>query len=72
MPDKKLTKIIGYIRESMSVGADGFTGKSDPKGPTAGYDPVMKKKPMKRYASGGRGSRKNWLDYLRKKDGRAS
>ena len=27
----------------MSVGDDGYTGASDAAGPTAGYDPVMKK-----------------------------
>ena len=47
--------------EEMSVGAAGFTGTADPKGPTAGFDPVMDKKPRKRYIYGGRGSRKNWM-----------
>ena len=27
----------------MTAGDDGYTGASDPTGPTAGYDPVMKK-----------------------------
>ena len=40
----------------------GFSGKSDAKGPVAGYDkPLKKKKPQKRYASGGAGSRKRWM-----------
>ena len=47
--------------ESMDAGAAGFTGAADPKGPTAGFDPVMDKKPRKRYIYGGRGSRKNWM-----------
>jgi hypothetical protein len=29
-------------------GSGGFSGSSDPAGPTAGYDPLMKGKPMKR------------------------
>ena len=27
----------------MSVGAGGYTGAADPKGPVAGYDPVLAK-----------------------------
>jgi hypothetical protein len=38
-------RIIKLIREMMSVGgtasAPGFSGKADPKGPVAGYDPAM-------------------------------
>ena len=41
----KIDKIIQIIRdlkeEGMVVGAGGFTGAADPKGPVAGYDPVM-------------------------------
>ena len=29
--------------QTMSVGDGGFTGDSDAAGPTAGYDPLMKK-----------------------------
>ena len=29
-------------------GSGGFSGSSDPSGPTAGYDPLMKAKPEKR------------------------
>ena len=43
MDRKKLEKIIGIIRENMMVaGASGFTSSSNPKGPVAGYDPVLK------------------------------
>ena len=45
--------------ESMDAGAAGFTGAADPKGPTAGFDPVMGKKPRKRYIYQ-KGLRKNW------------
>ena len=62
MDQNRLDKIINLIRENMTVGAAGFTGAADPKGPSAGFDPVMGKKPRKRrYIYGGRGSRKNWM-----------
>ena len=60
MDQNRLDKIIKLIRENMTVGAAGFTGAADPKGPTAGFDSVMGK-PRKRYIYGGRGSRKNWM-----------
>lgn len=45
MEKKKLDWIIKIIREQMvtgsTAGAPGFSGTSDPKGPTAGFDPVM-------------------------------
>ena len=38
-------RIIKLIREMMSIGgtasAPGFSGKADPKGPVAGFDPAM-------------------------------
>ena len=39
----KLIQIIHTLKEEggMVVGAGGFTGAADPKGPVAGYDPVM-------------------------------
>ena len=39
----KLIQIIRTLKEEggMVVGAGGFTGAADPKGPVAGYDPVM-------------------------------
>lgn len=46
-------KIIrNLMEEGMVVGAGGFTGSADPKGPVAGFDPLIKldgrKKMMKR------------------------
>ncbi len=38
----------------------GFGGSVDPKGPTAGFDPVVGRK-GKKYM---KGKRKQWLDYL--------
>ena len=67
MPKNKIDRIISLIREQMVVGAGGFTSSGDQT--RAGFDPVqigmMRRKPPV-YAKGGRGSRKNWLDYLKK------
>jgi hypothetical protein len=45
MKDHILENSIRIIRnlmeESMVVGTGGFTGSADPKGPVAGFDPVM-------------------------------
>ena len=63
---KPLKKVISLIKEQMVANAvgtgGGFCGSSDAKGPTAGFDPVIK--PRKRYIYQ-RGLRKNW----KKKDG---
>ena len=56
-----------FNEEMMAANAVGqsgaFSGSSDPKGPVAGYDKGLgkKKKPQKRYAYGGAGSRKRWM-----------
>ncbi len=67
MDPKKLDKIISIIREQMVAnapgGSGGFSGSADPKGPAAGFDPVMGKI-KKRYM---KGKRKPWLDYLKNK-----
>jgi hypothetical protein len=65
MDHKKLDKIISIIREQMVANAPGaqggFSGSSDPKGPTAGFDPVMgttrRKGPQIKLSPG---SRKRW------------
>jgi hypothetical protein len=61
MEKKKIDRIIQIIRENMVVGAGGFTGSADPKGPTAGFDPVMglqkRKGPQIKLPPG---SRKRW------------
>lgn len=51
MEKKKIDKIIEAIRnyrnleeEGMVVGTGGFTGSADPKGPVAGFDPLIGKK----------------------------
>jgi hypothetical protein len=62
----KIDKIIDIIREQMVAGTGGFTSSADPKGPVAGFDPVIGKV-QKRYMSGGRGSRKLWMQYLKNK-----
>lgn len=62
---KNLDKIIGIIREQMVAnapgGSGGFSASSDPKGPTAGFDPVMGLTKRKKYASLGKNSRKRWM-----------
>ena len=64
MEKRNLNKILGYIREEMMTSGSnpqGFSGAADPKGPTAGFDPVMgkvkKRKPVLIYL---KGARKNW------------
>ena len=41
----KICQMVRSLREeagpTMSVGANGYTGKADDAGPTAGYDPVL-------------------------------
>lgn len=66
MNPKKLDRIISIIREEMMTanppgGSGGFSGSADPKGPTAGFDPVMgfkrRKGPQIKLPPG---SRKRW------------
>jgi len=76
---EKIDRIIQAFRNlkedgGMMVGnapgaSGGFSGSSDPKGPTAGFDPVMGKmeRRKKKFISMGRGSRGKWLDYLKNK-----
>jgi hypothetical protein len=65
MEKKKLDRIIEIIREQMvtasTSGAPGFSASANPKGPTAGFDPVMGLTRRKKYASLGVGSRKRWM-----------
>jgi len=61
MKKDRLDRICQMVRSlkeeagpTMSVGAGGYTGKSDSTGPTAGYDPVIRlidrrKKKQKNY-----------------------
>ena len=61
-----LDKIIAIVREEMMTanpagGRGGFSGSSDPKGPTAGFDPVMKKTARRKNIIG------LWAGSLKKK-----
>ena len=65
MKNRGLEKIIdiirGHIKEempTMALGHGKIAGTVE-----AGDDPPVRRK--KKYATGGRGSRKPWLDYLR-------
>lgn len=66
MDNRKLKRIVDFIREEMMTtgsapGKPGFSGKSDDKGPTAGFDPIMgKTKKRNRYIYQ-KGLRKNWM-----------
>ena len=62
-----------FIDEMMSVGGDGFQGKSAPEGPTAGFDPVMggMHRRGKKKKKGGKDIKSDWISYLtRGKKGR--
>jgi len=69
MEKKKIDKVIEAFRNyinlkeenGMVVGNGGFTGSSNPKGPTAGFDPVIGMTKRKKYAFLGSGSRKRWM-----------
>ena len=61
-----LNRIIAIVREEMMTanpagGSGGFSGSADPKGPRAGFDPVMMK-PIKRKKTIGL-----WSGSLKKK-----
>ena len=67
-----IDKVIEIVRnnkltEEMVAGADGFTGSADPKGPVAGFDPVMKG-PIRRKTCLGKGKmpgcRKRWKEGI--------
>jgi len=60
----KIDRIINYFRnlreEGMVVGTGGFTGSADPKGPVAGFDPVMGYTRRKKVIGLGKNSRNRW------------
>ena len=61
-----LNKIIAIVREEMmsanpAGGSGGFSGSADPKGPRAGYAPVMKKMTRRKKTVG------LWAGSLKKK-----
>jgi len=64
MEKTKLDRIISIIREQMVANAPGaqggFSGSSDPKGPTAGFDPMLKRK--KNRIKLPPGSRTRWMN----------
>ncbi len=68
---EKIDRIIQIVRENMVANAPGvqggFSGSADPKGPVAGFDPVMgtkrRKGPQIKLPPG---SRKRWMDQNNK------
>ena len=70
MKKSPLDKIIQIIREDAPTNAMAhgkIAGSAE-----AGDDPPVRKKKKKNYAYGGHGSRRVWLDYFRKQNGRAN
>ena len=67
MEKKKLDWIIRMLREEMVANArgesGGFSSSANPKGPVAGFDPVMGKmvRRKKKYIKLPAGSRKRWM-----------
>tara|TARA_B100001094_G_scaffold94844_1_gene90791 strand:- start:49 stop:246 length:198 start_codon:yes stop_codon:yes gene_type:complete len=51
-----------FSEEMMTTGPDGFTNKSKPEGPTAGYDPLMFAKPIKRRKD--KNIKSDWITHL--------
>ena len=64
---KPIDKIISFFREEGMMtanpagGSGGFSGSADPKGPRAGFDPVMKKTTRRKNTIG------LWANPLKKK-----
>ena len=64
---KPIDKIISFFREEGMMtanpagGSGGFSGSADPKGPRAGFDPVMKKTTRRKKTIG------LWANSLKKK-----
>ena len=61
-----LNRIIAIVREEMMTanppgGSGGFSGSADPKGPRAGFDPVMGKTKRRKNTIG------LWANSLKKK-----
>lgn len=69
---RKIDRIVEAFRNHIQLKEDGVVGGGAPtnnisSGNIAKYDPLMQPPIMKRYAKGGRGSRRNWLNYLKNK-----
>ena len=71
MDINKIIDIIHTLKQeggiANSVGTGGLTGSAVPPGRLDGYDKVMGFTRRSKYATGGTGSRKKWLDYLKRK-----
>ena len=50
-----------FSEEMMTTGPNGFSNAADSKGPTAGYDPLMSAKPIKRKP---KDIKSDWISYL--------
>ena len=67
----KIDKVIEYFRNlreeapTMSSGDGGFSGSSEPSGPTAGFDPVMGFRRRQNGKIDGRSASKRYKDWLK-------
>ena len=61
---RKVNSIMEMMAGNAVGASGGFGSKADSAGPVAGYDKSLGRK---KYATGGRGSRKVWLDHLKNK-----
>jgi len=71
MKKSPLDKIIQIIREDVPTNAMAH-GKIAGSVEAGDDPPVRRKKKKSNYAYGGHGSRRVWLDYFKKKNGRAN
>ena len=74
MDQNKIDRVIEIVRANlyeevptMALAHGNIAGT-----PEAGDDPPVRRKRKKKYMSGGRGSRKVWLDYLKSSNGTRS
>jgi hypothetical protein len=71
MDQSKLNKIIDIIRSNLNeeVPTNALAHGQIAGTAEAGDDPPVRRR-KKKYITNGRGSRKNWLDYLKSSNGR--
>ena len=73
MQNRAIDKVLDIVRTHLyeqpinNVGDGKIAGTVE-----AGDDPPVRKRKKKNYVYGGHGSRRVWLDYFRKKNGRAN
>ena len=61
-----------FSEDATAIPTNNISGGKIAGSVEAGDDPPVRKKKKKNYAYGGHGSRRVWLDYFRKQNGRAN